>query len=60
MTPIGGDVEGETVPDRDAAIEWYDSPGHQQSVDIRSVAMDCRFGLFSGFPSPTDDEKDSE
>jgi uncharacterized protein (DUF1330 family) len=39
-------------PDHEAAIKWYQSPEYQQLIDIRSVAMDARFSLLSGPPTP--------
>jgi uncharacterized protein (DUF1330 family) len=39
-------------PDHEAAIKWYQSPEYQQLIDIRSVAMDARFSLLSGLPTP--------
>jgi NAD(P)-dependent dehydrogenase (short-subunit alcohol dehydrogenase family) len=35
-------------PDRESAVSWYNSPEYQQLIDIRSVAMDARFGLLDG------------
>jgi len=46
--------------DRDTALSWYNSPAYQQLIDIRSVAMDARFRLLQGLPTPTDDERRSE
>ena len=32
----------------------------QQLIDIRSVAMDARFSLLDGLPTPTEDKRESE
>src|ERR1700727_1495989 len=37
-------------PDRETAINWYNSPEYQQLIDVRSVAMDARFSLLDGLP----------
>ena len=34
-------------PDRNAALAWYNSPEYQALLDVRSVALDCRFRLIS-------------
>ncbi len=47
-------------PDRETALNWYNSPEYQQLIDIRGVAMDARFRLLNGLPAPTKDEGDSE
>jgi uncharacterized protein (DUF1330 family) len=47
-------------PDRESAVSWYNSPEYQQLIDIRSVAMDARFSLLDGLPTPTEDERESE
>ena len=46
--------------DRETAVSWYNSPEYQQLIDVRSVAMDARFSLLDGLPSPTENEKGSE
>jgi uncharacterized protein (DUF1330 family) len=46
--------------DREAAVGWYNSPEYQQLVDVRSVAMDARFSLLDGLPTPTQDARGSE
>jgi uncharacterized protein (DUF1330 family) len=46
--------------DRETALRWYGSPEYQQLMDVRSVAMDARFRLLDGLPTPTPDERDSE
>jgi len=35
---------------------------YQQLMDVRSIAMDVRFGLLDGLlaPTPTDEKKESE
>ena len=47
-------------PDYGAAIQWYRSPEYQQLIAVRSVAMDARFSLLDGLPTPTEDERESE
>jgi uncharacterized protein (DUF1330 family) len=32
-------------PDKDAALEWYNSPAYQALVDIRNAGLDCRIRL---------------
>jgi uncharacterized protein (DUF1330 family) len=46
--------------DRQAALSWYNSPEYQQLIDVRSVAMDARFSLLDGLPTPTEDVRQSE
>jgi uncharacterized protein (DUF1330 family) len=38
-------------PDRQAALDWYNSPEYQGLVDDRIVAMDARFSLLDGLGS---------
>lgn len=38
-------------PDRETALQWYNSPGYQQLIEVRGVAMDVRFSLLDGLPS---------
>ncbi len=45
--------------DRETALGWYHSPEYQQLIDVRSVAMDARFSLLDGLPTPTEDERES-
>ena len=40
--------------DHETALGWYNSPEYQQLIDVRSVAMDARFRLLDGLPTPTD------
>lgn len=40
-------------PDREAALNWYNSPEYQQLIDIRGVGMDARFSLVDGIPDRT-------
>ena len=40
--------------DRETALGWYNSPEYQQLIGIRSVAMDARFSLVDGLPTPTE------
>ena len=47
------------LPDRESALRWYDSPEYQQLIGVRSVAMDARFSLLDGLPTPTEDERES-
>lgn len=47
-------------PDHEAALSWYNSPEYQQLIDVRSVAMDARFSLLDGLPTPTEVERESE
>jgi uncharacterized protein (DUF1330 family) len=46
-------------PDHETALSWYNSPEYQQLIDVRSVAMDARFSLLDGLPTPTEDETES-
>ena len=39
-------------PDRESALAWYNSPEYQQLIEVRGVAMDCRFRLLEGLPTP--------
>jgi uncharacterized protein (DUF1330 family) len=32
-------------PDRETALAWYHSPAYQALLDLRAVALDCRFRL---------------
>jgi uncharacterized protein (DUF1330 family) len=32
-------------PDKEAALAWYNSPDYRALLDIRGVALDCRFRL---------------
>ncbi len=47
-------------PDHETALSWYNSPEYQQLIEVRGVAMDARFRLLDGLPTPTKDEGDSE
>lgn len=47
-------------PDHEAVIKWYNSPEYQQLIDVRNVAMDARFSLLAGRPTPTEDEREAE
>ena len=40
--------------DRETALRWYNSPEYQQLIGIRIVAMDARFSLLDGLPTPTE------
>ncbi len=46
--------------DRETALSWYNSPEYQQLIDVRSVAMDARFSLLDGLPTPTEAARESE
>jgi uncharacterized protein (DUF1330 family) len=46
-------------PDHETAIKWYNSPGYQQLIEVRGVAMDVRFSLLDGLPSPTEGERET-
>jgi uncharacterized protein (DUF1330 family) len=47
-------------PDHEAAIKWYNSPEYQQLIEARGLAMDARFSLLDGLPTPTEDKRSSE
>ncbi len=47
-------------PDREAAMTWYNSPPYQQLMNVRGVAMDARFSLLDGLPTPAEDKRESE
>ena len=47
-------------PDHEAALNWYNSPEYQQLIEVRGVAMDARFRLLDGLPTPTRGERDSK
>ena len=47
-------------PDHETALRCYNSPEYQQLIEIRGVAMDVRFSLLDGLPTPTEVEGDSE
>jgi uncharacterized protein (DUF1330 family) len=32
-------------PDKDAVLEWYNSPTYQALIDLRNAAFDCRIRL---------------
>ncbi len=46
--------------DRETALGWYNSPEYQELLEVRSVAMDARFSLLDGLPTPTEGERESE
>ncbi len=46
-------------PDHESALKWYNSPEYQQLIDARGVAMDARFSLLDGLPSPADGKRES-
>jgi uncharacterized protein (DUF1330 family) len=46
-------------PDRETALRWYNSPDYQQLIDVRSVAMEARFSLLDGLPTPAEDGGES-
>ena len=39
--------------DRQAALDWYNSPEYQELIEIRGVGMDARFSLVEGVPDAT-------
>jgi uncharacterized protein (DUF1330 family) len=45
--------------DRETALRWYNSPDYQQLIDVRSVAMEARFSLLDGLPTPAEDGGES-
>ena len=47
-------------PDHETALRWYNSPEYQQLIQVRSVAMDARFRLLDGLPTPTEGERESK
>ena len=47
-------------PDHETALRWYNSPEYQQLIEVRGIAMDARFSLLDGLPTPTEEERDSE
>ena len=47
-------------PDHETALRWYNSPEYQQLIEVRGIAMDARFSLLDGLPTPTEDEGESE
>jgi uncharacterized protein (DUF1330 family) len=47
-------------PDHDTVIKWYNSSEYQQLLDVRGRAMDVRFSLLDGLPTPTADTSESE
>ncbi|HEY5439529.1 MAG TPA: DUF1330 domain-containing protein [Acidimicrobiales bacterium] len=46
-------------PDREMALRWYNSPEYQQLIEVRGVAMDVRFSLLDGLPTPAEGERES-
>ncbi|HUZ40977.1 MAG TPA: DUF1330 domain-containing protein [Acidimicrobiales bacterium] len=46
--------------DRETALGRYNSPQYQQLIGARGVAMDARFRLLDGLPTPTENKKESE
>lgn len=47
-------------PDYGSAVEWYQSPEYQELIAVRGIAMDARFSLLDGLPTPTDAEGGSK
>jgi uncharacterized protein (DUF1330 family) len=47
-------------PDHKTAVSWYNSPEYQRLLDVRGAAMDARFSLLGGLPTPTENEKESQ
>ena len=46
-------------PDHETALSWYNSPEYQQLIEVRGIAMDARFSLLDGLPTPTEGERES-
>jgi uncharacterized protein (DUF1330 family) len=46
-------------PDHETALRWYNSPEYQQLIEVRGTAMDVRFSLLDGLPSPTEGERET-
>src|SRR5271163_1188545 len=46
--------------DHEMALGWYNSPEYQQLIAVRGLAMDVRFSLLDGLPTPTEDGGDSK
>ena len=42
-------------PDRETVLKWYSSPEYQKLIDFRADAMDARFSLLDGLPTPAED-----
>lgn len=40
-------------PDRQSAIDWYNSPEYQELIEVRGVGMDARFSVIEGIPDAT-------
>ena len=47
-------------PDRESAINWYNSPEYQQLIDLRGVAMDARFSVLDGLPAAAENVQAAE
>jgi uncharacterized protein (DUF1330 family) len=45
--------------ERETALGWYSSPEYQELIDVRGVAMDARFSLLDGLPTPGEGTKDA-
>ena len=43
-------------PDHEAAVKWYNSPEYQELIETRGAAMDARFSLLDGMPTPAENE----
>lgn len=62
---LDGDTAGSSgvivqFPDRESALRWYNSPEYQQLMEARGLAMDARFSLLDGRPTPTRGEGASQ
>jgi uncharacterized protein (DUF1330 family) len=44
-------------PDHETALRWYNSPEYQELIEVRGVAMDVRFSLLDGLPTPAEGER---
>ncbi|MCW2494885.1 DUF1330 domain-containing protein [Jatrophihabitans sp.] len=47
-------------PDRESALKWYNSPEYQQLIELRGIAMDARFSVLDGLPTPADAQQAAE
>ncbi len=46
-------------PDRETALQWYNSPKYQQLIGVRGIAMDARFSLLDGLHRSTEANRES-
>ena len=62
---LHGDTVGSSgvivqFPDHETALGWYNSPEYQRLIEARGLAMDARFSLLDGLPTPRHHEGASE